>query len=86
MLANMYQHSASLANFSSSCFPLPNHLVHASMQLFLHIRLLLYMKDCHLLQAELGCCPCAAVCFITCFVTCGAAVLSIIHMHIHIVV
>jgi len=35
MLANMYQHSASLANFSSSCFPLPNHLVHASMQLFL---------------------------------------------------
>jgi len=36
MLANMYQHSATLANFSSSCFPLPNHLVHAYIQLFLH--------------------------------------------------
>jgi len=41
MLANMYQHSATLANFSSSCFPLPNHLVHAYIQLFLHVTLLI---------------------------------------------
>jgi len=36
MLANMYQHSTTLANFSSSCLPLPNHLVHAYIQLFLY--------------------------------------------------
>jgi len=37
--ANMCQHSATLANFSSSCCPLPlNHLVNASIQLLSYSR------------------------------------------------